>query len=159
MVWIHIWFYRWILYQIMFWWKFWIIYFDDILNLTLSCRYFYNFSTCKLFFEKVQMRLSILEDESLHTLPEIMSKIAQLIRLNIEKLGKAKVKIIAPFLQYVQDISINFRDLKCICSHGHYIKRLSVQIDLQEGLDKMSLGFVKIWNIWELLNWKLYELF
>lgn len=90
------------------------------------------------------MRLSILEDESLHTLPEIMSKIAQLIRLNIEKLGKAKVKIIAPFLQYVQDMSINFRDLKCICSHGHYIKRLSVQIDLQEGLDKMSLGFVKI---------------
>lgn len=129
------------------------IHFDDILNLRLSCRYFYNFSMCKLFFEKVQMRLGIFEDESLHTLPEILSKFGQFIRLNIEMLEKAKVKIIAPFLQYVQDLSINFRDLKCICTHGHYIKRLSVQIDLREGLDKKSLGCLK--NLKDLRAFKL----
>lgn len=113
--------------------------FEDKLNLRLSCTYFYNVCSSKLLFEKAQIKLKTLKRNNIFSFEQLMESFGHLVQLNLKQLESGKIKLIAPHLGYVQDMSINYKDLKLISSHALKLKRLTVQYDLKHKVDKEML--------------------
>ena len=127
--------------------------FEDRLSLRLSCRYFYNVCNSKLLFEKAQIKLKTLKRSHICSFEQLMESFGHLVKLNVEQLESGKIKLIAPHLGYVQDMCINYKDLKLINSHALNLKRLTVQYDLKHKVDKEMLK-----NLQNLIYLKAFKL-
>ena len=126
--------------------------FEDKLNLRLSCRYFYNVCNSKLLFEKAQIKLKTLKRNNIFSFEQLMENFGHLVKLNLEQLESGKIKLIAPHLGYVQDMSINYKDLKLISSHALKLTKLTVQYDLKHKIDKEMLKNLRNLNYLEVFK-------
>ena len=73
---------------------------EDLFNLRLSCRYFYNVCNSKLHFEKAQTKLKIFKRNNICSFEQHMKSFGHLVKLNVEQLESGKRKLVFCFFVF-----------------------------------------------------------
>ena len=116
--------------------------FDDILNLRLTCRSFYNAINCKAFFEKVRIKVQSLRKKKIHNFEELLQKFGHLIQLDLGMMEEKKMELVRPYIKHINNLCINYKDVKYIYSFGYNIMSLTIQFDFETPITDQVLSYL-----------------
>lgn len=94
----------------------------DILNLRKTCSHLCRASRCKSFFGKVQVNLSTIEEEDVELYNRFCQEFASVVRFNLEDCDENNFKLILPYMEKVEEILVQVKDLNHICTNFKHIK-------------------------------------
>ena len=116
--------------------------FDDILNLRLACRSFYDASNCNAFFERVRIKVQSLRKKNIHNFEQLLQKFGHLIKLDLGMIKEKKMKLVRPYIKHVNNFCINYKDVKYIYSFGYNITSLTIQFDFKTPITDQVLSYL-----------------
>ena len=117
--------------------------FDDILNLRLACRSFYNVSNCNAFFERVRIKVKSLRKKKIHNFEQLLQKFGHLIKLDLGMIEEKKVKLLRSYVNHVNDLCINYKDGKHICAFANNMMNLTIQFDFKTPVTDEVLPYLR----------------
>ena len=116
--------------------------FDDILNLRLACRSFYGASNCNAFFERVRIKVQSLRKKNIDNFEQLLQKFGHLIKLDLGMIEEKKMKLVRPYIKHVNNLCINYKDVKYIYSFGYNITGLTIQFDFKTPITDQVLSYL-----------------
>ena len=105
--------------------------FDDILNLRLACKSFYNVSNCNAFFERVCIKVQSLRKKKINNFEQLLQKYGHLIKLDLGMMEEKKMKLVRPYIKHINNLCINYKDVNYLYSFGYNITSLTIQFDFK----------------------------
>ena len=113
----------------------------DILNLRKTCSHICRASRCKSFFGKVQVNLSTIEEEDVELYKRFCQEFASVVRFNLEDCDENNFKLILPYMEKVEEILVQVKDLNHICTNFKHIRKLMVKYIYADELNVEEINF------------------
>ena len=113
----------------------------DVLNLRMTCSHIFGASRCRSFFGRVQVNLSKIEEDDVELYNRFCQEFASVVRFNLEDCDKNYFKLIAPYVEKVEQVLVQVKDLNHICSNFKHIKKLMIKYIHADELNTEEIDF------------------
>ena len=100
----------------------------DILNLRLTCSCMFKFSKCKLFFKRVNIRITELSRYDYVYLKNLCDTYENILAMRINHF-QGNLTFILPYIRHIKEIIINVKQLQRVCMECRNIETLVVDLD------------------------------